>query len=307
VNQPPLFAECVASPVIGFIGLGDMGLPMARRLIAAGLEVVAWNRSPEKLALVAEEGATAAGSAAEVGHRADLIGLCLTSETAVESVVFGSMGLMSDLPSGAQRWVADFSTGDPQAARGFADRTARSGVHWVDAPVSGGVRGATTGQLVVFAGGDADDIEHLGPLLMPLAGRISHMGSVGAGQAAKICNQMIVACNLLMIAEALAVGRKAGVDVRRLPEALRGGFADSAPLQIFGPRMAEHVFDPRLGAIGLMAKDIALAQRLAASVGGRIPLTGLCAKLYSLAEHHPDMAATGDISKLVRLFEPTAP
>lgn len=291
------------APVFGFIGLGDMGLPMARRLLALNFKVVAWNRSPEKLAELVAHGADLAASPAEVGARADLIGLCLTSDSAVETVVFGPDGLLSALPSGARRWIADFSTGDPQAARSFADRAAALGAGWVDAPVSGGVRGATSGQLVVFAGGEAQDLEALRPLLTPLAARVTHMGPAGAGQATKICNQMIVACNVMMIAETLAMGRRAGVDVSRLPQALAGGFADSAPLQIFGQRMADHQFIPRLGAIGLMAKDVDLARKLAASVAGAVPLTSLCAKLYDLADH-PVVSKDDDLSKLIGLFEP---
>ncbi|WP_165191463.1 NAD(P)-dependent oxidoreductase [Caulobacter soli] len=291
------------APVFGFIGLGDMGLPMARRLLAAGLQVVAWNRSPDKLAQLALEGALiAAASPAEVGARADLIGLCLTSDVAVEAVVFGPGGLLSAAPAGARRWIADFSTGDPQAAKTFAERAAALGAGWVDAPVSGGVRGASSGQLVVFAGGEAQDLEALAPLMAPLAARVTHMGPSGAGQATKICNQMIVACNVMMIAETLAVGRRAGVEVSRLPQALAGGFADSAPLQIFGPRMAEHLFLPRLGAIGLMAKDVGLALQLAGGAAGLTPLTSLCAKLYDLPDH-PEISKDEDLSKLIGLFE----
>ncbi len=291
------------APVFGFIGLGDMGLPMARRLLAAGHRVVAWNRSPDKLQLLARDGAQVAASPAEVGARAGLIGLCLTSDQAVEAVVFGPEGLLSAAAPGERRWIADFSTGDPQAARTFAERAAALGTGWVDAPVSGGVRGAGSGQLVVFAGGQAQDVEALGPLMAPLAVRVTHMGPSGAGQATKICNQMIVACNVMMIAETLAAGRRAGVDIARLPQALAGGFADSAPLQIFGPRMAEHQFAPRLGAIGLMAKDLGLAQRLAAGGPGQTPLTSLCAELYALAGR-PAISKDDDLSKLIGLFEP---
>jgi 3-hydroxyisobutyrate dehydrogenase-like beta-hydroxyacid dehydrogenase len=287
---------------LGFVGLGDMGMPMARRLLSSGEDVVAWNRSSDKLAALAANGATPAASPAEVMNRADLIGLCLTSDEAVEQVAWGPNGFFSTDFTG-RKFIADFSTGSPSAAISLSVRAAARGTSWVDAPVSGGVPAANSGTLTAFAGGNSDAIAALHPLLAPLCGRVSHMGAAGAGQATKLCNQMIVACNLLVIAETIAMARKAGVDVAALPAALKGGFADSSPLQIFGPRMAAHRFDPRLGAIELMVKDVRLATELSSLRGARTPSLALAGELCARACHQPGIVESADISCLIGLFE----
>lgn len=286
---------------LGFIGLGDMGLPMARRLLGTGNDVIAWNRSYEKLNILAAEGALCADSPAEVIARADLVGLCLTSHQAVEEVISGNNGLFS-APLSGQKCIADFSTGSVQAAVEFAERAGRIGALWLDAPVSGGVPAAVSGSLIVFAGGSEDALARLEPLFSALAARVSHMGANGTGQATKICNQMIVAANMLVMAETIAMARKAGVEVTRLAEALKDGFADSRPLQIFGPRMAAHEFEPRLGAISLMQKDVELAACMAAAAAADTPLLDRVRELYArAAKSQPEM----DISALVALFETT--
>ncbi|MGJ8544523.1 MAG: NAD(P)-dependent oxidoreductase [Sulfitobacter sp.] len=287
---------------IGFVGLGDMGLPMARRLLAQGHEVIAWNRSPEPLAALAAQGAIAADSPAEVMGQAELLGLCLASHVAVEAVAFGPGGLFS-AEQITVRAVADFSTGAAEAAQDFAARAEAQGVAWVDAPVSGGVAAAQSGELIVFAGGQAAAIAALAPLLEAVSARVGHMGPSGSGQVTKICNQMIVASNVIAIAEVTAFARKAGVDVAQLAPALAGGFADSAPLRIFGPRMAAHEFTPRLGAIGLMRKDAILAQELAAKLGAQVPLTNAARAVYDQAESHSAMTMDSDLAALVQLYE----
>ena len=291
------------APRRGFVGLGDIGLPMARRLLAVAGGLVAWNRSSDKLAALASEGATAAHSPADLASRCDVIGLCLTSHDAVEAVAFGPEGLLSAQEC-ANRVIVDFSTGSPGKAIAFARRAAAVGARWVDAPISGGVPGAQAGTLTVFAGGEPADVAAARPLTDCLAARVSHMGPSGAGQTTKLCNQMMVACGMMVMAETIAAARRAGVDVALLPQALKGGFADSAPFQIFGPRMADHVFEPRLGAIGLMAKDLRLARDMAS--GAAMPVSAACMALYEQAEGAPSCGSDADIAALVGLFEPLA-
>ncbi|WP_116086495.1 NAD(P)-dependent oxidoreductase [Tropicimonas sp. IMCC34011] len=288
--------------MIGFVGLGDMGLPMASRLLAEGHEVIAWNRSPGPLSALEEKGAVAAADPAEVMSRAELVGLCLSSHETVETVAFGPRGLFSATDIAA-RAVADFSTGSAEAARSFANRAEEKGVAWVDAPVSGGVPAAESGELIVFAGGTAEGARMLAPLFEAVAERVTHVGPSGAGQVMKICNQMIAATNVVAIAEATAFARKAGVEVDTLASALAGGFADSAPLRIFGPRMAAQSFSPRLGAISLMRKDTGLVQALAAEIGAEVPLTDAARRVYDRAGDHPDIDFDSDLSALVRLYE----
>lgn len=287
---------------VGFVGLGDMGLPMARRLLAAGYEVIAWNRSPAPLATLAAEGATAATTPAQVMAEADLVGLCLSSHEAVATIAFGADGLFS-APTIKAQAIADFSTGAADATRDFAKRAAAQGIAWIDAPVSGGVAAAETGALIVFAGGTEAGLKALEPLFAAVSARVTHMGGSGSGQVTKICNQMIVAANVIAIAETTAFARKAGVDVTALAPALAGGFADSAPLRIFGPRMARQTFTPRLGAIGLMRKDAGLVQDLASQIGADVPLIDAARAVYDRVEAHPDLSFDSDLSALVRLYE----
>lgn len=283
---------------IGFIGLGDIGMPMARRVLAAGHELVAWNRSRDKLERLCEQGARPAGSPAELMARCDLVGLCLTSQDAVREVAFGLNGLFDGEIGGQRKRIADFSTGAAEAAVEFSRLAEEKGCGWVDAPVSGGVPGAEKGTLIVFAGGEEADIASLKPLFDSFSARVTHMGSAGAGQLTKICNQMIVASSLLVVAEAMAAGRAAGIAVDRLPAALQGGFADSIPFQIFGPRMAAHSFTPRLGSIDLMKKDLLLARDMAGKAGADTPIAALCAELYGRAED-----GSADLSAAIQLFE----
>lgn len=290
---------------LGFIGLGDMGMPMARRLLSMGAQVIAWNRSAEKLNSLAAEGAIAAASPAEVMARADIVGLCLGSHQAVEEVAWGPRGLFSSTSPGA-RFIADFSTGSPESTMSFARRAAERHVTWVDTPFSGGAAAAAAGKLIVFAGGDVHAIAALQPLLSPLAVRVSRMGSVGMGQVTKLCNNAISGCVLLLIAETIALARKADIDVTHFAEALKGGVADSPHLQIFGQRMAEHRFEPRLGAIGLIERDVNLASELAAARGAHTPILSLVRQLYAAARQEPSIDMTADVSRLIGLFESVA-
>ena len=140
--------------------------------------------------------------------------------------------------------VVDFSSIAPMPASELPLRWAKKGVGFVDAPVSGGVVGAENGTLAIMAGGDAKLIETLRPVLLHLGARVTHMGPVGSGQITKICNQMLVSCNVLVMAEVMALAERAGVNAARIPDALKGGFADSIPLQVTGPRMANGILNP---------------------------------------------------------------
>jgi 3-hydroxyisobutyrate dehydrogenase len=290
----------MTAPRIGFIGLGNLGRPMAERLVAAGLQPVVWNRDPAKAAGL---GATLAASPRALAEACDIIALCVLDGAAVEAVVFGPNGIAEAPPAG--RLLVDFSTIDPEATRAMAEMLRQaSGMGWVDAPVSGGVPGAVAGSLIVFAGGDPADVARATPLFQAVSRRVTQMGPIGAGQTTKLCNQLLVAVNVLTLAETFALARRTGVDVTQLAPALAGGFADTTPLQIFGPRMAAHQFTPRQSAIALMGKDIGLAQELARRSGAATPVSALCSALYQAARLRPDIDYTADVSELVRLYEP---
>lgn len=292
-------------PRIGFIGTGLIGAPMVERLLECGRQVTVWNRSADKLAPLVAAGATAAGSAADVARTCELVCLCLTDTKAVEDVVFGGGALASVM--GPQHLLIDLSSIAPGATRDMAARLEQTcGAHWIDTPVSGGVVGARAGRLIVFAGGDAADVARASVVFDALAQRVTHMGAHGAGQFTKSCNQQLVACNLMVIAEMIAFAEKAGVDATQLPAALAGGWADSLPFQVFGPRMAAGIDTPRIGAVGTFRKDIEQVVRLAGDVGAAVPLTALAASRYAEAAAREDIGAEGDASRLIRLVTPTS-
>lgn len=280
-----------ALPSLAFAGIGLMGLPMCRRLLAAGFPLTVWNRSPDKCAPLAAQGARVAARPAELCE-ADILMLCLADTAAVRDVVFGSEGIVEQARPG--QLLVDFSSAEPAATREMAaELEARTGMRWVDAPVSGGTPGAEAGSLAIMAGGREEDVERIRPVLAHLGQRLTRMGEVGAGQVTKVCNQMIVACNALVIAEVVALAERAGVDASLIAPALAGGFADSKPLQILAPQMAHSCFEPIKWHVRTLLKDLDTAVRLSREQGGATPMSGLAAQLMRLhasqghAEHDP--------------------
>jgi 3-hydroxyisobutyrate dehydrogenase len=284
---------------LGFIGIGLMGRPMTLRLLAAGHEVSVWNRSPHKLKAVLDKGAKAAASPAGVARAAEIVMMCVTDQHAAADVLFGGEGIVHG--ANAKTLVVDFSSIAPAAAREFAARLETSGIGLVDAPVSGGVAGAEKGTLAIMAGGRAEHVERARPVVMHLAQRFTRMGGPGAGQATKLCNQVIVGSLVAVIAEAIRLAEASGVDAKRLPEALKGGFADSLPLQIFGARMAARSFEPSLGSSAIMLKDLENAAAVAREHTVPLPMARTAAELYRL------LAAQGkgekEITTIVELLE----
>ncbi|SDK86479.1 3-hydroxyisobutyrate dehydrogenase [Pseudomonas delhiensis] len=270
-----------ALPSIAFAGLGLMGVPMSRRLLAAGYPLSVWNRSAAKRELLAGEGARAVASPAQLCVGAEIVMLCLADTAAVREVVFGPGGIVEGAKPG--QLLVDFSSLEPAATREMAaELEARSGMRWVDAPVSGGTPGAEAGTLAIMAGGRVDDIERIRPVLAHLGQRLTRMGEVGAGQVTKVCNQMIVACNALVIAEVVALAESAGVDASLIAPALAGGFADSRPLQILAPQMAESRFEPIKWHVRTLLKDLDTAVKLSREQGSATPMSGLAAQLMRL-------------------------
>ncbi len=286
---------------LGYIGLGLMGLPMTRRLLAAGHKVSVWNRSQAKLAEAVSSGAQAARHPADVADSASIIFMCLTDARAVEAVVFGADGLSS--VAGEGKVVVDFSSIHPAATRAIADRLkATNGMHWIDAPVSGGTKGAAEGTLAVMAGGDAADIARVTPYVLAMARGFTHMGPTGAGQTTKLCNQVIVGCTMAVLAEATRLAVNSGIDAKRLPEALKGGFADSIPLQLFVPRMVDAIHSPPLGGSAIMLKDLDTVLDVAQSTGSPVPMAGLAAQLFRLLQ-----ASRGDDAEALEIYKLSGP
>lgn len=285
------------NPTLGFIGIGLMGKPLTLRLLNAGFSVNVWNRSPEKLQAVMDAGAIACSLIADLVKASDVIILCLADTAVVELVVRNDI-----LENGsADKLLIDLSSIHPDNTRQLAALLyEKCAMNWVDAPVSGGVAGAEQGSLAIMAGGNAESIKIARTVLAPLYKQLTHMGAVGSGQVTKICNQMIVSCNVLVIAEMMALAKQAGVDAEKIPVALAGGFADSKPLQIVGPEMAAEAFEPVKWRVKTLLKDLHMAVDLSVKQGNTIPMSGLAAQLMQL--HGSRGYLEQDPSTLIKLF-----
>jgi 3-hydroxyisobutyrate dehydrogenase len=268
---------------LGYLGLGMMGFPMARRLLNAGHDLIVWNRSRGKASALVEAGARLATDPRELAAVCSIIFMCVTDADAVEEIVFSPKGLAAS--PGGEKLVVDFSSIHPDKARDIAARLrAANGMSWIDAPVSGGTKGAEEGTLAVMAGGDAGDIERVRPYVLAMARRLTQMGPTGAGQTAKLCNQVIVGCAMAVLAEATRLAVNAGIDAGKLPEALAGGFADSIPLQLFVPRMVQGIHSPPLGHIATMLKDLDTVAEVAQDTSTPVPMATLAGQLFRLAK-----------------------
>jgi 3-hydroxyisobutyrate dehydrogenase len=286
---------------LGFIGIGRMGLPMTARLIAAGHNVTVWDVSSDRIVAAEKAGAIAATHAAEVADRAEIVFLCLTDGAAVEKVIFGLDGIA--LAHGQDKVVVDLSSIHPDSTRNIAARLkAANGMAWIDAPVSGGPKGAAEGTLAVMAGGQEIEIERIRPYVLAMGQRLTRMGDVGAGQTTKLCNQVIAACSMVVMAEATRLAVDAGIDATRLPEALAGGFADSIPLQLFVPRMAEGVSEPRIGPVSIILKDLEMIADVARTHSTPLPMAGLAAQMFRFLK-----AARGSQADVLEIYELSKP
>jgi 2-hydroxy-3-oxopropionate reductase len=256
------------SDSIGFIGLGIMGRPMARHLADAGFSLAVHSRSPGPVDELVAAGAQARVSPADVAAGADVVITMLPDTPDVELVLFGENGVTSRLRPGSL--VVDMSTIDPLATRRFAESLRAIDADMVDAPVSGGEKGAVEGTLSIMVGGSEDDVTRAMPLLRAMGTTIVHVGDSGAGQVAKACNQLVVASTIQAVAEALVLAERAGVDPRRVREALLGGFAGSKILEIHGQRMLDRTFTPGFRS-RLHLKDARIVLDTAERVGSAVP------------------------------------
>lgn len=258
---------------------------MGACFLRAGHELVVWNRSPAKTTDLVAQGAELASTPAEAASRADLAVLMLTDGAAVEEVLF-ALGVAAALP--AQAIAVDMSTITPATERSIAERMADAGVAYLDAPVSGGTKGAAAGELTIFVGGRQEDYARAEPALGAL-GRPHHLGPSGAGQVAKCVNQLIVALSIAAVSEALILADGSGLDLTVLHEALQGGFADSRILRELGRRMLTGDFVPG-ATLRNQVKDMVAIASEAAHDRLTLPVTDLVASLFADA-----VAAFGDL------------
>jgi 3-hydroxyisobutyrate dehydrogenase-like beta-hydroxyacid dehydrogenase len=256
---------------IGYVGVGLMGLPMAKRLLSLGYPLRAYDIVPGRIE-------PAASSPADAAQGADLVLLNLPTTEAVEQAVFGDNGVARAIRP--PQLLIDFSTIKVEKCKAFAQKLReKTGCGWIDAPVSGGPPASGTGTLTVMAGGEAADIERAQPLFADVSGRFTHMGPSGAGMVAKMLNQLIVGCGHAVMAEAVVLAESAGIDAARLPECLAGGHADGSLLQKLYPRMARRDFAP-LGYARQLLKDLEMVNQFAAQAGAPTPMMGQALSLY---------------------------
>lgn len=279
---------------IAFLGMGLMGSRMATRLIQAGYEVAVWNRTASACKPLIDIGA----EALELNTIASypVILLCLSDDHAVQKVFDQIKNYLQP-----DQILVDFSSLSVSQTQVLAEQADQYGVKWIDSPVSGGTAGAENGSLVVFAGGDSAKIEQLSSIYAVLSQRVTRMGETGTGQATKICNQLIVAANSTLIAEAVALAQQAGVDTSLLAPALADGFADSKPFQILAPRMAAHQFEPVQWKVKTLSKDLNNAVQLAKQYDLNIPVAKQA--LAQLDAHQKHGFAETDLATLIQHVE----
>jgi 3-hydroxyisobutyrate dehydrogenase-like beta-hydroxyacid dehydrogenase len=269
---------------VGFVGLGVMGLPMARNLLAAGFAVSGWARRPETAARAAAEGIEMRASPAELARVCDVVILMLTTSADVEGLCLGPQGLLDSASPGSA--LVDMSTIAPATSRRIAEAAAGSGLGFLDAPVSGGSFGAEQGSLTIMAGGDAALVERCRPLFEAMGDpqRIFHTGSVGSGEVVKLVNNMLVGSISAATLEALLVGVRAGVPLRTLVEVLSVSSGGSTQLTgQLAKRALVGELDPGFST-DLLVKDLGLAADLARESGQRTPLTDLARELFEASQ-----------------------
>lgn len=259
-----------------FLGLGIMGAPMARNIAAKGNDVLVWNRSTEKAQALQSDGIVAVEDLKTLQTSKTVAILMVSTGDVVDDLLFGDIGLADKLAPGST--VVVMSSIPVDAAKHQAMRLTEAGVHYIDAPVSGGERGAIDGRLTIMAGGDTKIIDGLRPLLEAM-GSVTHVGPHGAGQLAKLANQTIVGVTIGAVAEALLLAEAGGADPRAVREALLGGFADSTVLRQHGERMIEKSFEPG-GRCHIQLKDVSTAHDLATDFGLQTPLLKETRSLY---------------------------
>lgn len=280
---------------VAFLGMGLMGSRMATRLIQAGFQVAIWNRTAAACDPLLDTGAKAL-QLKQIG-RYPVILICLADDSAVSSVF---QQIKPHLRAG--QTILDFSSLSVNTTLELAQSAQQQQVTWIDSPVSGGTAGAEQGTLVIFAGGRAEKIQELRLLYNVLSQRVTCMGETGTGQATKICNQLIVAANSTLIAEAVALAEQAGVDTRLLAPALAGGFADSKPFQILTPRMATRRFEPVQWKVQTLSKDLGNAVQLAEQFNLDIPVARQA--LAQLKAHQQQGFAEQDLATVIQQVKP---
>jgi 2-hydroxy-3-oxopropionate reductase len=257
---------------VGFIGLGIMGMPMARNLMEAGYELMVHNRSPEKAEELGKEGATVAATPREVAQKSDVVITMLPDSPQVREVVAGENGVLEGISEGAL--IIDMSTISPVVTEELAEAVKEKGASMLDAPVSGGDVGAVEGTLSIMVGGDAADFQRAKPLLESMGKTITHVGPTGAGQVTKAANQVVVALTIEAVSEALVLGSAGGVSPQKILEVLSGGLAANKVMEVKREKFLSHKFEPGFRS-ELHHKDLGIALAAGREYGVVLPVTAI--------------------------------
>ena len=268
----------MANPIIGFIGLGIMGKPMARNLIKAGYQLVVHNRSRAAVDELSKEGAQAASSSKDVAARSEIVITMLPDSPDAELVYDGENGIFAGAKPGML--LIDMSSISPVVARKLAEEAQEQGLDMIDAPVSGGEAGAISATLSIMIGGKSPAVERAMPIFQALGKNIVHVGEAGAGQVTKAANQMVVGTTIAIVSEALVLAAKAGVDPAKVRQALLGGFAQSKILEAHGQKMLERNFKPGF-RIRLHEKDMKIALATGSEYGVPLMVTSQVAQMMT--------------------------
>ena len=285
---------------IGFVGLGMMGLPMARNLVDDGYAVTVFDLNDVTVNLAKEFGATSEDSAAIVASKSDIAITMVPDSEHVEAVIAGPNGILEGLNTGSV--VIDMSTIDPEIGKKMANLIEAKGSSFIDAPVTGGVGGAEAGTLSILVGGNAEIFERALPVLNVLGGDVSHMGPVGSGHTTKIANQLIAVATLAGIAEAFVLAKKSGLDMQAFFDAVKNGAGRSWALETLGPKILEGDFTPGF-MVKHMQKDLRLAGQLGADTGTALPTSTLIAQLYRSVQADGPEATSQGHQALVQAIE----
>jgi 3-hydroxyisobutyrate dehydrogenase-like beta-hydroxyacid dehydrogenase len=265
---------------VAFIGLGAMGEPMARNLAASEHGLTVYNRSPKRAHAVIALGATLAASAADAASAAEIVCTCVSTPEALRAVLLGEEGAIAAARPGTL--FIDFSTVDPSTVREIADACANHGCRFLEAPVSGGVKGATASTLTIMVGGDEDDLERADPVLRILGQNVFRVGPIGSASAVKLINQMLVGVHLAVALQAFVAGQRAGVDPQVLYDVVTTSTGDSAMLRRGARNLFEDDFSPGF-KLDLLLKDLRLASALGDEVGVPLTLSATARQLYESA------------------------
>jgi 3-hydroxyisobutyrate dehydrogenase len=286
-----------------FLGLGAIGAPMARHLPAHGFDLIVWNRTRERAERFASSvRARVADTPADAAREADVVITCLPTSREVEAMLEGGDGLAAGLRRGAT--LVDCTSGDPVTSRRIAARLRDRGVSFVDAPVSGGKRGAEEGTLTVMCGGDVADVERVRPVLAAFGKHVVHCGAVGAGDMVKAVNQALLAIHIWATGEGLATLAKSGVDARVALEVINASSGRSnTSMNLFPERVLSRAF-PRTFRLALLDKDLRIAADIARDAGVPSPLTQLATELFRLAR--AELGEEADHVEAVRVIERSA-